>query len=197
MKHMTGDHRPSVSSSIPIVVDNQGISASPFAPPLEERSSQVPSLHERISGTYSQLGPRAESTRPRLFPRERPTEPLENPGATPTSLPGSNGPVDDLLHSRVSETSHATNCPGLRMTLRNAIQNLLRTNLLRLSVSAGYPRALSVVRDESRPQLPPPPPPPPSASTPSAFSSTQPSPSLRTREPSRGTTIQLPAVLSL
>ena len=183
---MTGDHRPSVSSSIPIVVDNQGNSASPFAPPSAERSSQVPSLHERISGTYSQLGPLAESTRPGPFPEERSTEPLEIPGATPTSLPGSNGPVDDLLHDRVSEPSHTTNS---RLGLNDDQERYskpLGDNQTR-PVSAAFPRALSVGRgDESRPQPPPPPPPlPVSASTPSAFSSTQPSPSLRTREPSR------------
>ncbi|KAF8490384.1 hypothetical protein F5888DRAFT_1131783 [Russula emetica] len=176
----TGDHRPSVSSSVPIVVDTQGTSASPFAPPLKERSSQVPSLHERISGTYSQIGPRAESTRPGPFPEERPTEPLGNPGATLTSLPGSNGPVDDLLHNRVSEPPHATNS---RLGLNDDQERYSKPtgdNHTR-PVSAAYSRALSVGRDELRPQ----PPPPLSASTPSAFSSTQPSPSLRTREPSR------------
>jgi hypothetical protein len=180
---MTGDHRPSVSSSIPIVVDNQGISASPFAPPLEERSSQVPSLHERISGTYSQLGPRSESTLPGPFPEERPTETLENPGATPTSLPGSNGPVNDLLHNRVSEPSYAANSRQGLNDDQERYSKPTGDNQTR-PVSAAYPRALSVGRDESRPQ-PPPPPASLSASTPSAFSSTQPSPSLRTREPSR------------
>ena len=82
---MIGDHRPSVSSSIPIVVDNQGISSSPLGPPLAERSSQVP-LCMSASGTYTQLGPLTESTRPGPFQEERPTEPVENPGATPTSL---------------------------------------------------------------------------------------------------------------
>jgi hypothetical protein len=180
---MTGDHRPSVSSSIPIVVDNQGISASPFAPPIEERSSQVPSLHERISGTYSQLGPRSESTLPGPFPEERPTETLENPGATPTSLPGSNGPVNDLLHNRVSEPSYAANSRQGLNDDQERYSKPTGDNQTR-PVSAAYPRALSVGRDESRPQ-PPPPPASLSASTPSAFSSTQPSPSLRTREPSR------------
>lgn len=181
---LTGDHRPSVSS-MPIVVDNQGISASPFALPLEEHSSQVPSLHERISGTYPQLGARAESTRPGPFPGERPTEPLENPGATPTPLPGSNRPLDDLLHSRVSEPSHASNSrPGLNDDQERYSKPTGDNQTHPVSASA-YPRAVSVGRDESRPQAPPPPPPPLSASTPSAFSSTQPSPSLRTREPSR------------
>jgi hypothetical protein len=168
----TGDHRPSVSSSVPTVVDTQGTSASPFAPPLGERSSQVPSLHERISGTYCHIGPRAESTRPGPFPEERPAEPLGNPG--------SNGPVDDLLHNRVSEPPHATNS---RLGLNDDQERYSKPtgdNHTR-PVSAAYPRALSVGRDELRPQAPP----PLSASTPSAFSSTQPSPSLRTREPSR------------
>jgi hypothetical protein len=178
---MTGDLRPSASSTTPIVVDHQGVSASPFAPPLEERSGQVPSLHDHISGTYSQLGPRAESTRPGPFPGERPTEPQENPGATPASLPGSNGPVDDLLHNRVSEPLHATTSrPGLNDD-QERYSKPIGDNQMR-PVSTAYPRALSVGRDESRPQ---PPAPPLSASTPSAFSSTQPSPSLRTREPSR------------
>jgi hypothetical protein len=175
---MTGDLRSLVSSSTPIVVDDQGVSASPFAPPLEGRSSQGPSLHEHISGTYSQLGPRADSTRSGPFPGERPTEPQGNPGATPTLLPGSNGPVDDLLHNRVSDATNSR--PGLNDD-QERYSKPTGDNQTR-PVSAAYPRALSVGRDESRPQ---PPPPPLSASTPSAFSSTQPSPSLRTREPSR------------
>ena len=177
---MTGDFRPSVSST-PIVVDNQGIPASHFSPPLEERTSQVPSLHEHISGTYTQLGPRAESTRHGPFLGERPTEPLENPGATPASLPGSHGPVDGQLHNRGSEPSHAANSrPGLNddqeRYSKSTVDNQTRP------VSAAYHRALSVGRDESRPPLLPP---PLSVTTPSTFSSTQPSPSLRTREPSR------------
>ncbi len=176
----TGDHRPSVSSSIPIVVDDQGNSASPFAPPLEGCSSQVPSLHERISGTYSQ-GPRAESAQPEPFLEERLTEPLENPGATPSSLPGSNEPVNDLLYTRVSEPSHATNSRAGLKDDQEHYSIPTEDNQTR-SISAAYPRALSVGRDEPRPQ---PPPPPLSSSAHSAFSSTQPSPSLRAREPSR------------
>jgi hypothetical protein len=176
---MASDHRPSVSSSVPINIDDQGISTSSFAGPLEERSSQMLSLHERISGTYSQLGSRAESTRPGPFLEERPTEPLKNPGTTPSSLPGSNGPVDDLLHTRVLESSHATNSrPGLNDDQQH--YSIPTGDNQTRPVSVAYP-ALSVARDETKPQ----PPPPLSASTPSALSSTQPSPSLRAREPLR------------
>ena len=173
-----GDHRPSVSSAVPIGVNNQGITTSPLAAPLEERPSQVSSLHENISGTYSHLGPRMEPTRPGPFLEERPTEPQENTGAIPASLPSSNQSVDDLLHSRVSEPSHATN---LRPDLNDDLErySIPTADSQSRPVSATYSSALSVGRDESRPQLPP------RASTPSAFSSTQPSPSIRAREPSR------------
>lgn len=118
--------------------------------------------------------------------QDRSQEALENLGATPTSLPGSNGLVDDLLHNRVSEPLHATNSrPGLNDD-QERYSKPTGDNQTR-HVSAACPSALSVGPEESRPQPPPPPPPLPplSASTPSTFSSTQPSPSARTREPSR------------
>ena len=180
---MAGDHRPSVSSAMPIVFNNQGITASSLAAPLEERSSQVSSMHEHFSGTYSHLGPRAEPTRPGPFPEERPTVPPENPGATPASLPSLNQPVDDMLHTRVSEPSHATN---LRPDLNDDQErySMPTADSQSRPLSAAYPHALSVGRDDSRSQ-PPPPLPQPRATTPSTYSSAQPSPSLRAREPSR------------
>lgn len=178
---VSGDHRSSVSSAVPMVLNNQVMTSS-LAAPLDERSNQVSSLHEHISGTYSHLGSRAEPTRP--FFEERPTQPPDNPGATPASLPALNQSVADMLHTRVSEPSHATN---LRPDLNDDQErySIPTADSQSRSVSAAYTHALSVGRDESRSQPPPSQLPQPRASTPSTFSSTQPSPSLRAREPSR------------
>ncbi len=180
---LAGDHRPTSSSSVSAVIDNQVISASYFTTSLGERSTQASSVHERISDTYDQLGPRTELTQPGLFPRERLAKPLEDTAPTPTSLPGTNQPDDDSPHTRVSEPSRAIDLrPGFNDDQKRfslpAADNQTR------SVSAAFPGALSVGRDESKFQ-PLPPPPPPRTSTPSAFSSGQSSLTLRAREPSR------------
>lgn len=176
---VASDHRPMGSTFAPIVVDNQGISAPRFAVPLEERSGQPSSLHERISGTYPQLGSRGPQTQHGLLLEDRLTKPLENPATTSASLPGTSQPVDDLSHNRISEPDHAIDLrPGLNND-RERYSLPTMDNQTRPG-SAAYSRALSVVRDESKPQ-----PPPLRTSTPSAFSSAQTSLSLRAREPSR------------
>jgi len=181
---VAGGHQPtSSSSSVPVVIDNHVISASHFAAPLGERSNQGSSLQDRISGTYPQLGPRAELMQPGLPPGERLTTSLEQPGSTPTSLSGTNQPIDDSPHTRVSESSHAID---LRQGFNDDQERYslpVADNQAR-PLSATYSRALSVGRDESRFQ-PPPPHPPPRTSTPSTFSSGQSSLTHRAREPSR------------
>ncbi|KAH9973951.1 hypothetical protein BJV74DRAFT_863899 [Russula compacta] len=173
------DHRPTGSTFAPTAVDNQGISAPRFAVPLEERSGQPSSLHERISGTYLQLGSRGPQTQHGLLLEERLTNPLENPTTASASLPGTSQPVDDLSHNRVSEPDHAIDLrPGLNND-RERYSLPTMDNQTRPG-SAAYSRGLSVGRDESKPQ-----PPPLRTSTPSTFSSAQTSLSLRAREPSR------------
>ena len=181
---VAGGHQPtSSSSSVPVVIDNHIISASHFAAPLGERSNQGSSLQDRISGTYPQLGPRAELMQPGLPPGERLTTSLEQPGSTPTSLSGTNQPIDDSPHTRVSESSHAIDFRQGFNDDQERYSLPVADNQAR-PLSAAYSRALSVGRDESRFQ-PPPPHPPPRTSTPSTFSSGQSSLTHRAREPSR------------
>ena len=181
---VAGDHQPtSGSSSVPVVVNNHAISASHFVAPLGERSTQGSSLQDRISGTYPQLGPRAELMQPGLSPTERLTTPLEQLGSTPASLLATNQPIDDSPRTHVSESSHAVD---LRQGFNDGQERYslpVADNQAR-PLSATYSRALSVGRDESRFQ-PPPPPPPLRTSSPSTFSSGQSSLTHRTRGPSR------------
>jgi hypothetical protein len=79
---VAGVHQPtSSSSSVPIVIDNHVISASHFAAPLGERSNQGPSLQDRISGTYPQLGSRAELW---ITPRRAPDHVSRTTGIDPS-----------------------------------------------------------------------------------------------------------------
>ena len=176
---VAGDHQPSSSSSsVPVVVDNHVISASYFVTPLVERSTQGPSLQDRISGTYPQLGPRAEHVQPGLSPGERLTTSLEQPGSTPAS--GTNLSNNDSPHARISESSRPIDFrQGFNDDQERYSLAVADNQAPPLSVT--YSRAPSVGRDESRLQ----PPPPLRTSTPSTFSSGQSSLTHRARGPSR------------
>jgi hypothetical protein len=164
------DHRSTSSAAVPVVAGDQIMSASHFATPLGEHSTpQVSSIHERVAGTYPQSGPRAEPTQPGLFLGENIAKSFENPGTKPSSLPSSNQPIDDSPHTRVSEPSHTIDLhPGFNDDQEH--YSLLTADSQTRPVTDSF--APSVDRDESRFQ---PPPPPPRTSTPSAFSSGQPS----------------------
>jgi hypothetical protein len=181
---VAGGHQPtSTSPSVPVVIDNHVISGSHFAAPLGERPNQGSSLQDRISGTYPQLGPRAELMQPGLPPGELLTTSLEQPASTPTSLSGTNQPIDDSPHPRVSESSHPID---LRQGFNDDQERYslpVADNQAR-PLSAAYSHALSVGRDEPRFQ-PPLTHPPPRTSTPSTFSSRQSSLTHRARGPSR------------
>lgn len=173
------DHRSTSSSAAPVIAGDQAMSASHFATSLGEHSTQVSSIHQRAAGTYSQPGPQAEPTQPGLFLGENVAQSLGNQGTKPSPLPSSNQPIDDSPHARVLEPSHAIDLhPGFDDEQEH--YSLPSANSQTRPASATYSCAPSVGRDESRFQ----PPPPPRTSTPSAFSSGQPSLTPRASEPS-------------